>query len=122
MHKILRPAKALLAVAGLIVLQISGDALVSKAGWPIPGALVGLLMLFGLLALMGRVPQAVDDASTPLLRHLMLFLIPSVAAVSLYFSQLTLHMVLFLLISTVVTGLALAVTAWTLRRLMKKAP
>lgn len=116
----IRPLKALLAMAGLIVLQVSGDALVTHTGWPIPGALVGLLLLLGILALMGRIPEAIDDASMPLLRHLMLFLIPSVAAVSLYVQQLTLHMALFLFISTAVTGLTLVITALTLRHLMKK--
>lgn len=121
-YKLLRPARALLATIGLVALQLAGDAVVAQAGWPIPGALVGLLLLLGVLALWGRVPQAVDDASMPLLRHLMLLLIPSVAAVGLYVDQLTQHMVFFLFISTAVTGLTLAVTALILQGLIKKVP
>jgi DNA-binding transcriptional MocR family regulator len=78
-----RSAKALLAAAGLICLQWLGDAVVARTGWPVPGALVGLLLLLGGLVVWGRVPPALDDVSTPLLRHLMLLLIPSVAAVPL---------------------------------------
>ena len=39
---------ALLLLAGL---QWLGDALVVFLGWPLPGSLLGLLMLLGLLAL-----------------------------------------------------------------------
>ena len=117
-----RLGKALLAASGLVLLQFAGDALVAKTGWPIPGALVGLLLLLGGLSLRGRVPQALDDVSTPLLRHLMLLLIPSVAAVGLYVHQLAQQAWVFVLVSTVVTGLTVAVTALGLQAMMKKAP
>ena len=120
LRKILRPAKALLAVAGLLALQVLGDALVALTGWPVPGALLGMLLLLGGLALKGRVPQAMEDASAPFLRHLMLLLIPSVAAVSQYVEPLTQHLWLFVLISTLVTGLTLAVTVVILRRMLQK--
>lgn len=122
LRKVLRPAKALLAVAVLLALQVLGDTLVALTGWPVPGALLGMLLLLGGLAVSGRVPQAVEDASAPFLRHLMLLLIPSVAAVSQYLEQLTRHIWLFALISTLVTGLTLAATAVILRRMLKKVP
>ena len=117
-----RPAKALLAMAGLVVLQFLGDVLVARTGWPVPGSLVGLLLLLAGLALRGRVPQALDDVSSPLLRHLMLLLIPSVAAVGLYAGLLAQHAVAFLLVSVGVTALTIVVTAWTLQRILKRAP
>ena len=120
LRKILRPAKALLAVAGLLALQVLGDALVALTGWPVPGALLGMLLLLGGLAVKGRVPQAMEDACAPFLRHLMLLLIPSVAAVSQYVEPLTQHLWLFVLISTLVTGLTLAVTVVILRRMLQK--
>ena len=109
-------------MAGLVALQFLGDALVARTSWPVPGSLVGLLLLLAGLALRGRVPQALDDVSAPLLRHLMFLLIPSVAAVGLYAGLLVQHAVAFLLVSVGVTALTIVVTAWTLQRLLKRAP
>ncbi|WP_171020105.1 CidA/LrgA family protein [Hydrogenophaga sp. 2FB] len=107
---------AALALAGL---QWMGDALVALLGWPLPGSLVGLLLLLGALALRGGVPQSLEAVASPLLRHLMLFLIPSVAAVGLYGGLLSQHLVVFVLAATLVTALTIAATGWTLHRLMR---
>ena len=96
-----------------------GDAVVAHTGWPVPGALVGLLLLLGGLVVWGRVPPALEEVSAPLLRHLMLLLIPSVAAVGLYAGLVVQHAVVFLLVSTVVTVLTLCLTACVLQWLMK---
>ena len=101
-------------------LQWVGDALVALLGWPLPGSLLGLLMLLGLLALRGGVPRGLDEVTAPLLRHLMLFLLPSVAAVGLYGHLLWQHAALFALAATLVTAFTLAVTGWTLHRLMRR--
>lgn len=107
-------------MAGLVALQFLGDAVVARAGWPVPGSLVGLLVLLAGLVLRGRVPQALDDVSAPLLRHLMLLLIPSVAAVGLYAGLLMQHAAAFVLVSVGVTALTIVVSAWTLQRLLKR--
>lgn len=121
-QSLVRLGRGLLAAAGLAGLQWLGDAVVARTGWPVPGALVGLLLLLGGLVWWGRVPSALDDVSTPLLRHLMLLLIPSVAAVGLYAGLVVQHAAAFLLVSTVVTVFTLVVTACTLRWLMKRVP
>lgn len=108
------------AAALLAGLQWLGDTVVAALGWPLPGSLVGLLMLLGLLALRGGVPQGLDEVASPLLRHLMLFLIPSVAAVGLYGHLLLEHAVLFVLAATLGTVSTVAVTGWTLHRLMRR--
>jgi holin-like protein len=68
----------LFAALGLVGLQWVGDAIARFTGWPVPGAVIGALFLLVLLFVFGRVPEALDRVSIPLLRHLMLFLIPSV--------------------------------------------
>lgn len=117
----LRVARALLAAAALVALQFVGDALVAWTGWPVPGSLVGMLLLLAALFAHGRVPAGLDAVTAPLLRHMMLFLIPSVAAVGLSAALLREHALVFVLVSTVVTALTLAATAWTLQRLLRKA-
>ena len=101
-------------------MQLLGDALVARTGWPVPGALIGMLVLLCGLTVLGRVPRARGEVSTPLLKHLMPLLIPSVAAVGLYASQIAQHIAVFLLASTLVSALTLAVTALVLRHLMQR--
>ena len=114
-----RIVRGLLALMLLAALQFLGDAIVAWTGWPLPGALIGMLLLLGGLCLWGRVPQGLDDVGAPLLRHLMLFIIPSVAAISLYVGLLREHALVFVLASVLVTALTLAATAWLLQHLMK---
>ncbi len=116
----LRAAGWLAAALTLAGLQWLGDMLVAFMGWPLPGSLVGLLLLLGMLALNGGVPQRLEDVTAPLLRHLMLFLIPSVAAVVLYGGLLSQHAWVFVLSATLVTALTIAVTGWTLHRLLRR--
>lgn len=114
-----RLLRGLLAFAVLAGLQFLGDAIVAWAGWPVPGALIGMLLLLGALCALGRVPQGLDDVGAPLLRHLMLFIIPSVAAIGLYVGLLREHALVFVLASVGVTAFTLALTAWLLQRLMQ---
>lgn len=110
------------AAALLVGLQWVGEALVAALNWPLPGSLPGLLMLLGLLAWHGGVPQGLDDVAAPLLQHLMLFLIPSIAAVVLYGHLLQAHGAVFVLVATLGTAFTIVVTGGTLHVLMKRRP
>jgi holin-like protein len=118
----LRLLKLLAAMALLGALQWLGDAIVAATGWPVSGSVLGMLMLLALLCLRGGVPRSLDAVTGPLLRHLMLLLIPSVAAVSLYVGLLSQHAGVFLLTAVLATLLTLGVTAWTLQRLLRRRP
>jgi holin-like protein len=117
-----RLLKLLGAAALLCVLQWLGDAIVAATGWPVSGSVLGMLMLLALLCLRGGVPRSLDAVTGPLLRHLMLLLIPSVAAVSLYLGLLTRHAGVFVLTAVLATLLTVGVTAWTLQRLLRRRP
>ncbi len=115
----LRLLKLLAAMALLGGLQWVGDTLVERTGWPVSGSVLGMLMLLALLCLRGGVPASLDAVTAPLLRHLMLLLIPSVAAVSLYVGLLTQHAGVFVLTAVAATLLTVGATAWTLQRLLR---
>jgi holin-like protein len=111
----------LLAAAALLgALQWLGDAIVTATGWPVSGSVLGMLMLLALLCLRGGVPRSLAAVTGPLLRHLMLLLIPSVAAVNLYLGLLAQHAGVFLLAAVLATLLTVGVTAWTLQRLLRR--
>src|SRR5688572_5329990 len=60
----------------LVGLFYSGDALVHATQVPLPGNLVGMLLLLGLLRLGLVRPQHVEDVATLILQHLNLFFVP----------------------------------------------
>jgi holin-like protein len=93
---------------------------VAWSGWPVSGSVLGMLALLELLCLRGGVPASLDTVAAPLLRHLMLLLIPSVAAVSVYAALLWRHAAAFAVVAVVATALTLVVTAWTLQRLLAR--
>lgn len=116
------PGRVLKAGAWLVLLaclQALGDALVAWSGWPVSGSVVGLLLLLVLLSLRGGVPASLEAASAPLLGHLMLLLIPSVAAVVLHAPLLLRHGAVFAATAVVATALTVVATAWALQRLLR---
>jgi len=44
---------------------------------PVPGAVLGLVLALGAIAAFRRIPKALNDTSTFLLRHLNLFFVPA---------------------------------------------
>ena len=75
-------------IRGLAVLccyQLLGELAVAALGWPIPGNVVGMLLLLaGLIS--GCVPLAwVTEAAELLLTHMALLFVPVGVAVMLYF-------------------------------------
>lgn len=102
----------LFAVAALFVMQILGEALVRLSGLPLPGPLVGMLLLLAALIFYGRVPEGLRDTCYHGLKHLMLLFIPLVAGIMLYFGQLADDWIPFLL--ACIGGVALTIVATAL--------
>lgn len=68
----------------LILLQLAGELLAGLLGWPLPGMILGLLLLLGLLALRGHrlgreraIPEALDAAAKGLHGHFGLLFVPA---------------------------------------------
>jgi len=108
-------------MAALVALQMAGDALVRALGIPVPGPLVGMVALLGVLIGLGRVPAGLRASSAPLLRHLMLLFIPAVAGVMLHGGRVAAEWLPFIAACVVGTALTFAVTALTLRAMLRRA-
>lgn len=113
----------LYAVAALLVMQLAGEWIVRVVGLPVPGALVGLLLLFVTLLLMGRLPSGLRHTADHVLPHLMFLFIPAVAGVTLHFERLQQEWLPFVLACTVGTAITVVVTAatfcWVLKHTQK---
>ena len=109
----------LYAVLALLAFQWLGEVLVRALGWPLPGALVGALLLLAALLALGRLPKALEQVSGALLQNMMLLFIPAIAGVMLHFDRIAREWLPFLVAGIVGAAITLVVTAWTLRWLLR---
>lgn len=109
----------LYAFLALLVLQWVGEVLVQALGLPLPGALVGALLLLVGLLLLGRLPKALEQTSGALLQNLMLLFIPIVAGVMLHFERIASEWLPFLASGIGGAVLTLLVTAAVFRWMLQ---
>ncbi len=104
----------------LLVFQCLGEVIVRLLGLPVPGPVVGMLLLFVALRAREAIPAAIDSAATALLQHLSLLFVPAGVGVMLHFGRLADEwpaIVAALVLSTV---LAIGTTALTMRALIRR--
>ncbi|MDX1558718.1 MAG: CidA/LrgA family protein [Marinobacter sp.] len=95
----------------LLVYQLVGEITVRLLGVPIPGPVLGMVMLFITLMIRGKAPESVDQASTALLSHLSLLFVPAGVGMMAHFGRIAdewVPITLALLLSTVITMVATA--------------
>jgi holin-like protein len=109
----------LAALTVLLVYQLIGEVLVQLLRLPVPGPVIGMLLLFVTLVLRGEAPESLRDTANGLLGHLSLLFVPAGVGVMLHFHRLAsewLPIVVALVASTVIT---IAVTALVMRALQR---
>lgn len=110
----------LLAIAAILVCLCLGQWLVLLTGAPLPGALLGMLLLLLGLLFLPRVPHALGVVAQIMLRHLVLWLLPSVLGVLLYLDLLRQQWLPLAISSVLATAITAAVTAWVFHWLSAK--
>jgi holin-like protein len=108
------------ALTVLLVYQLVGEVLVQTTGLPVPGPVVGMLLLFITLIARKDVPEVLRGASQQLLSHLSLLFVPAGVGVMLHFGRLGeewLALAVALVASTLIT---IAVTALVMRLLQRR--
>lgn len=110
----------LLGWFAILFCYLSGEALVAAWQLPLPGALVGLLMLFLLLALWSKLSLPVASAAQPVLRHMSLLFVPAVLGVLSYWDVLAANAVSLLLALVVTSILSLGLAAWLAQHIIRR--
>lgn len=110
------------ALTALIAFQFLGELLAHWFSLPLPGPLVGMLLLFAALLALGRVPEALTRTAGTLLQHMMLLFIPAIVGVMVHFDRVAREWQPFLIASVVGAAVTLVVTAQTLRWLLRAKP
>ena len=75
------------AFLALLVLQLIGELLVQSLGLPLPGPLVGMLLLLAALVWHGEVPAGLRQVGDALLQNLVLLFVPAVTGVMMLFER-----------------------------------
>ncbi len=107
------------ALTVLLVYQLIGEALVQLIALPVPGPVIGMLLLFVSLLLRGTAPEWLRKTANALLSHLSLLFVPAGVGVMLHFERLGaewLPIVVALVASTVLT---IGVAALVMRALQR---
>jgi len=72
-------------LAILLLFHLAGTALENMAGVPLPGNVIGLILLLGALLLGWVKLEQVEEAANFLLKHMMLFFAPFVIGTVVFF-------------------------------------
>jgi len=115
----------LAGVTRLLLFQCAGEAMSRLLGLPVPGPVIGMLLLFVVLRMRDRVPDSVGTAADGLAKHLSLLFVPAGVGVMMYFGRLAgewLPIALALLVSTVAAIAASALTFAALVRRQSDVP
>jgi holin-like protein len=95
----------------LLVYQLVGEVTVRLLSLPIPGPVLGMVMLFLTLMVRGNTPEPLENASSALLSHLSLLFVPAGVGMMSHFNRIAdewLPITLALFLSTIITMVATA--------------
>lgn len=109
------------ALATLLAFQLLGEAVTHLVGWPVPGPVVGMALLFLAWPMLPRLHARAAAVAESLLANFGLLFVPAGVGVMLHFGRIGdewLPLAASLVGSTVLT---IAVTALVLRALMRRA-
>ena len=105
----------LYALAVLFAFQLLGEFLARVTGLPLPGALIGILLLLLGLLFYKRLPKTLEDTAQVLLQNMMLLFIPVIAGVMLEFDHLRCEWLPFVLACIAGAAITFTATALTFR-------
>ncbi|WP_170308564.1 CidA/LrgA family protein [Alteromonas alba] len=103
----------------IIGCYLVGEFFVLVTDLPLPGALIGLLLLLSGLLLRQRPAVTVGRGAQPLLTHMSVLFVPAVIGVGLFWAEVSENALGIALALVATTIVALGFTAWFAQRLMK---
>jgi holin-like protein len=102
----------------LLICQIAGEALSRSLNLPVPGPLIGMLILLGWFIYRGGPSAELAEFSTRLLAWLAMLFVPAATGIITGFDVLKADWWRIGIAISISTSVGLAVTAWTMNHLM----
>ncbi|MDR5769792.1 MULTISPECIES: CidA/LrgA family protein [unclassified Caballeronia] len=109
----------LAAIATLLVFQCLGEGLSYLFSLPVPGPVIGMLLLAGYCALRPAAAATLEPTALELLRHLSLLFVPAGVGVMVSAHALRGDVLAVVFSVAVSTTLAIAVTALVMRAMLR---
>jgi holin-like protein len=113
----------LIGITVLLSYQLLGEVLVRVASLPVPGPVIGMLLLFLTLLARKRTGQGLDEAAGGLLSHLSLLFVPAGVGAMLHFQRIGsewLPISAALIFSTLLTLVVTSLVMKGLQRLLSR--
>lgn len=95
----------------LLIYELVGEVSVLILPLPLPGPVVGMVLLFLTLLVRGHSTESLDSAGTALLSHLSLLFVPAGVGLVVHFERIVQEWVAISLALVLSTGLTIATTA-----------
>ncbi|MEA3089603.1 MAG: holin-like protein [Caballeronia sp.] len=108
------------ALATLLLFQCFGEGLSMGLHVPVPGPVIGLLLLFGYLLIRPSAVDSIEPTALELLRHLSLLFVPAGVGIMVAADKVRGEGLAIAVALVVSTTLAIAVTALVTRALMRR--
>ncbi len=109
------------ALTVLVSCQFAGEVIARAARIPLPGPVIGLVLLLVILVVRGGPDEPLRETSNSLLRYLSLLFVPAGVGIVTQLDALARDWVAIAAAILVSTALALAVTGWLVQVLSRKA-
>lgn len=111
-------------LSGVLILlgcQLAGELIVVALGLPVPGPVMGMLLLVvGLLLWRRQVPEALRRVAETLLGHLALLFVPAGVGLMVHFDLLAREWLVLAATLILSTAITMAFTGWVLSRLARR--
>jgi holin-like protein len=104
------------AIFLLIVLQLIGESIVQVSGLPVPGAIIGLILLYAILVWRGEISSEMSRTSGFLLQNLGALFVPAGVGVIAYLPLIAAQWWIILLVQLVSVCATVAVTGLVVTR------
>jgi holin-like protein len=108
------------ALTLLLLLQLIGEIFVQLFALPVPGPVIGLLLLFGGLLVRGKLGDDLRNTANNLLQHLSLLFVPAGAGVMIHASRVADEWMALSVALIGSTLLSMAATALTLKFFLRQ--
>lgn len=106
----------------LLVCQLAGEVIARLLKLPVPGPVVGMLLLFVGLVIRRGIPENLEKTGTTLLSHLSLLFIPAGVGVTVHLKLIAAEWLPIGVTIVVSTAVTIAVTGVVMQALAKRKP
>lgn len=109
-----------LGFIGIVSCYLTGEWVVQITHVPLPGALIGMLLLLVILLFRQRSPGAVAQVAQPLLGHMTLLFVPAVVGVMAFWPEVKQNLTGIILALVITTVLSMGITARIAQQILKR--